>query len=821
MRVGIVATLSFNILAFQIWECPLVEAQTDEGTTVTLFSQDFVREKGKPRTEEVTFSVPPSVEGPFTLVVENASPEIQRIPFVSVKVNGDRVVKRIDFFFEWLKRWKRGDRNPPRSIEREVVLFPENTLEVVLRGKPGASIRVSVTGQTPPDTTSDEITENVDEDGDTVVLPSLATLVIPEGAAVASTVTVSAVSSPFMDFLGQDLMPIVTLLADVPKIRIKSSQSFLEPVRLLVAVPGLQSIIPAGSRPVFLSVIRQGGENDEQIDTLDPIGGVLCDGGDAACVSIVPEHFLPINPNDPDDPVIQLALGFENVSVDRSLNLWDVFVIEPVGDQTKSPDDTLFVTATFALEKDFDFVPFSPLLTNVVTRGGAFGAPRGAGDEPHRGIDLRTKNLDPRGEQAVFAVLPGTVNPEDRAQFSKGGQLFCGGVPIAGRSRGYGHNVRILHDGLRADSLRSRYAHLLGGTLLPPGAFVSATAGVPIAVSDSSGGVCPPGPGGAHLHFEVWFDGKRIDPEPLLRNDMSLYLRNTKTTLRLLIGNDIVQPVERITDTSRRFFSREIPLSSFPPRSRPYTMSLELCSFRLGNCSVLHSWNITVEKLPLLKVNKSGPGSVTSVSPPGMAISCDPDCEASFPKNTKVTLEAAPDSGDSNDFQGFSCSNGASTGPGETTITFDLSEDTTCDATFDKEFRGTCSATHVFGPFPLQGCVRGEAQAFFFVDVHQKDTPVSTETSVFMRVGRDAQFPIDIFEMVDLHSVPGDLQFTCSTKKVGCLGFDRVPVCASWFNSDTVPDTMSLRFLLFDRVLGNGANLYTPPVDLLIPTCFQ
>ncbi|AUH70586.1 MULTISPECIES: transglycosylase family protein [Gordonia] len=94
---------------------------------------------------------------------------------------------------------------------------------------------------------------------------------------------------------------------------------------------------------------------------------------------------------------------------------------------------------------------------------------------------------------------------------------YDGVVDKAGEATGFGQWIVLRHNigGKRVDTV---YGHMFPQDLMvKPGQKV--TAGQQIAKVGYNGEVSPPGPGGAHLHFEVWEGGwgqKAIDPKPWL-----------------------------------------------------------------------------------------------------------------------------------------------------------------------------------------------------------------------------------------------------------------------------------------------------------------
>lgn len=117
-------------------------------------------------------------------------------------------------------------------------------------------------------------------------------------------------------------------------------------------------------------------------------------------------------------------------------------------------------------------------------------------DRPdHRGVDIAKADKDP-----IYALADGTVVKAEEAT-------------------GFGHWVVISHN-IDGEMFETVYGHMF-----PEGVHVSAgdkvKAGDHIADQGWAGGVSPPGPGGSHLHFEVWQgsrdNGTETDPMPWLQ----------------------------------------------------------------------------------------------------------------------------------------------------------------------------------------------------------------------------------------------------------------------------------------------------------------
>ena len=96
---------------------------------------------------------------------------------------------------------------------------------------------------------------------------------------------------------------------------------------------------------------------------------------------------------------------------------------------------------------------------------------------------------------------------------------FDGTVSKSGEASGFGQWIVLSHniDGKRVDTV---YGHMFPQDLMVK-AGQKVTAGQQIARAGYNGQVSPPGPGGTHLHFEVWEGGwgqRVIDPMPWLKD---------------------------------------------------------------------------------------------------------------------------------------------------------------------------------------------------------------------------------------------------------------------------------------------------------------
>lgn len=132
---------------------------------------------------------------------------------------------------------------------------------------------------------------------------------------------------------------------------------------------------------------------------------------------------------------------------------------------------------------DGEVVLYWPLLLHVITAGWTYND-----WSSHRAIDLRAIVGTP-----VYAAESGTV---DQVQYWNG-KTKTG-------MQSYGNMVRILHSSYKGKSLRTRYAHLKT-ILVKNGQKVNE--GDLIGYSGETGNCY-----GAHLHFEVLYNGVRTNP---------------------------------------------------------------------------------------------------------------------------------------------------------------------------------------------------------------------------------------------------------------------------------------------------------------------
>lgn len=107
-------------------------------TASVLPAEQFIRAAGAPASIVRTFTVPPAVEGPFTLIIDSGEPDPRRPGAMMnagkgfVLLNGVRIVGPGDF--------------GQTHIERTVPLQSQNVLEVRLIGAAGSHLTLGITG---------------------------------------------------------------------------------------------------------------------------------------------------------------------------------------------------------------------------------------------------------------------------------------------------------------------------------------------------------------------------------------------------------------------------------------------------------------------------------------------------------------------------------------------------------------------------------------------------------------------------------------------------------------------------------------------------
>src|SRR5579884_3385850 len=304
-------------LAATIVWCSFAWSQNTQTIPVTVFDTQVVRQAGKPTLVSNTFSVPSMVHGPFTINVSNGDRTGEnRVSSARINLNGNEVLDPSDF------------NQNVANLELPVNLQAMNTLTVELASKPGSLIEVSLAGLVDSDQTENSVTATIDSSGGTITFGNVAQLFVPPGALQAPTsVQISSISSPLMDFLAPDLGASFTAL-DLPKIRIQSSALFALPLRLQILLANPSLPIPDGNQPQFVALSADSGADEESGDLLVPIGGDSCGDGSFACVTLLPDLFMQTNPAAPNDPVLQVAIGFQPIP-QSSLQLWQVDQVQP------------------------------------------------------------------------------------------------------------------------------------------------------------------------------------------------------------------------------------------------------------------------------------------------------------------------------------------------------------------------------------------------------------------------------------------------------------------------------------------------------------
>jgi murein DD-endopeptidase MepM/ murein hydrolase activator NlpD len=648
------------------------QALANGDLTVTLFNAAVSRPTGKPQTLTQTFSLPPSVHGPFKLFVVNGDANAQgRVSSASITLNGVALLGPSDF------------NQKVSTLELDISLSTTNTVAVELRGEPGAYLKISVTGQVSPNAVTGASSGTFTNLGGKLTLPeSGLELNVPSGAVDFANIQLATVSSPLMDFLAAQAGGDFQLL-DLPKVQITSSAPLNQMIGFKMPIPNLQARLPLGQTIVFVALVRTSSPDEPQMLDVTQIGGVVCGDNDAACVFVVPGLFDRPDPLNPQERVLQLALASKEAptspaaiapaarATDRativvgptalqspaalsaplpSTALWQLSNVLPA-----PRDDVIQLSPadSFSLSADFQFrtLRFAQLLTNPLPPAPAckpteislgytcISSSFGLRSDPvtgnlscHYGVDLATRVIT--RQSPVFG--------EARAGFP----IYSAeaGTATFSPSIGGGNQVLISHP----DLLGTSYSHLEAAL----GTFPeSVSRGMLIGLSGNTGAHTT----APHLHFGMSINGVKMDAAPLLRDDLSLYF-----PFRFCLGIDGTMAGCSI-DLAQAMASINIAiqptqLAQFMD-GQPHTVSLLLtpsvssgfCAPALGNTHVLQTWR--VEVLPQLSITKVGTGTGTVVSSP-TGISCGSLCSNSFSPNSPVRLIAIADDGST--FSGWS-----------------------------------------------------------------------------------------------------------------------------------------------------------------------
>lgn len=591
-----------------------------QGPIVTAFGPEiFERERGRPERQRRTFSVSQTLKPPYVARIQSGDEDgLRKVTTAWVWINGRVAASPFDFI---------GNR---RSFERHVELRSgENVVEVMLSGASRAQLQLQVTGHLAPDDLIEAATFAVDASGGLLVLPGIASVQIPAGTLSSADVEVSAVDSPYMKHLAGELDPSVSLL-DHPAIRVKSSKSPQARMELEVDVPTLDPQQMEGRELTFLVLGQSAGAHGESIDELDRIGAFPC-GADKACAVLSPDWFLPVNPADPEDPVIQVALATVPAAAPSSFYVWKLSNVAPasataaeLGDIEFRASLSLETNIVFQSPLDPGFTPYAPcphsLPFNLCAVSGFYRTdmvPIG-----HEALDLRTQEdeEDAAGERHVFPLMAGRIGASGCIEPNEAG---C--------------RIRMQHDAdfgamawAGAPGLSTAYFHLKdpqkGGILPPEGLPFAWPADEAMALSGMTG-LNKNAPGvGPHLHVETWLDGYRIDTEPLLTGQLERFLQPRPSAPFVLpfiglyvtssqgeakrsiafIGNDSLQ-IDYTGVLAQSDVASLCPLAG----DCSLVVTLQLVAERLGGHRNLATWTVDiVNQSPVINALAATPSTI-------------------------------------------------------------------------------------------------------------------------------------------------------------------------------------------------------------------
>ncbi len=485
------------------------------------------------------------------------------------------------------------------------------------------------------DTSSgNKVVAEVTNEGGLVSIPGKAALGIPAGSVENTTVEISLVDLPSLPQIADDTLSPGATLLPAPPVRIRTSAPFTEPVQLEISLPDLQSHIPLENEVAVASVGLQGGVEGEGINVLATIGGSLCRNFETVCVTLIPARFGGLNSlssgelattlsapqlsannllDSTDDQEVIVVL----ISKLRSEGANELFDFTP---ETLGPIEDPF--GDIDLLGTFKFKPFSlpvlPLSRIVVTSH--MQKWRVSSQRKHTGVDLGTldDSDNPTVGLNVMAAAEGLV------MFARG-------------SGGYGNQIRLLHRN-NFSNFETWYAHLQSCKVEEIGPPQLVSAGQVIGLSGTSQerrSECdaPATSLDPHLHFEVKFRDRFIDPMPLLSTAENItYFGGThhfgtrpqqttdnapaakdETILYLKLGTIDEKVLEPVTISKVEVPAKDEPLQ-FSARVNPqeqltqlgfdlndpnlprFSYQLKLCAFRLGECWDLHEWVVNVRE---------------------------------------------------------------------------------------------------------------------------------------------------------------------------------------------------------------------------------
>jgi LruC domain-containing protein len=506
-----------------------------------------------------------------------------------------------------------------------------------------------------PTTSPTEVCRSVPTDGTTIDLGTLAHLIIPPAALLSPTeIQVSTIESDLFEASLAGAPSLEAFVPGVPRIRIKAARPFQLPVTLEVALPAEAASLRDAERLSFAMLIA-----NSDVTELVNLGGYPCESS-SLCIRLLPDWFSAISATDPDDPVIELVIATAAPVQPSTFSLWrfedlaaakNLVALPPHAALVVDPaTDSLEVSGTLTLAKNFSVSSGTPLpylspstLTSFMNAGFFY-----SDDSPHSGMDLRTnpaamtmvpatfdacesnenvtdasgilvrprtigsilRALDVRLDVAPHDPIPWSSFTSDLARCDS--NVHPPPASCASGSGG-GNFVEIEHDPHCSGPtrcLRTAYRHLSSQKVHL--GFVDAQIPLPwppdaIACTGDTGTWNHPKFNplayAPHLHLGVEYMGKRVDVEPLLRGDMSLFVKKTakgaggaETYFKILRGNTPVGSLfgrHALTSAGPvRLESGSLPLAGLAPGD--YKVVAYLDGARLGGRRALGSWTLNV-----------------------------------------------------------------------------------------------------------------------------------------------------------------------------------------------------------------------------------
>ncbi|MHC4072258.1 MAG: peptidoglycan DD-metalloendopeptidase family protein [Planctomycetota bacterium] len=460
----------------------------------TVFGPEtFQRGKGKPVTITTSFSVANAVTDPSLRI------QVGQIASAVITLNGTQIFGPSDF------------NQTVTLLETPVTLLSDNELGVELRGKPGGSITVEITGDSvgPP-----QVVATIPPEGGQISLPGFGTVIFPSGAFETSQEVELTVTSDPQIAAEFDSNAFLFSPAARTSYELRVKTGFVElatdvEVKLEVP-PELEAQLPPDHEFGIYTLIHQESA-DEVLDNFEILSTSFSQflstsfsqvaEGDSLVVGFLPpgSFWNARNTQGIFEAVIIIGTMPIQPVVDTSA-LADKFGVIAGQQNCLSREDphkvlgppldgSLTVTSPYDLERE------SPISKKIVPHRGTDYATRDETGQPVEGLDVRALDdgvitkVDVNEKEVLALDANGQPIPDP----NNPGQFLM-------RTVGWGQLVAIRHP----DGSQSLYAHLQKASAKKL-ANAKVVKDEIIATSGQTGGATGP-----HLHVELMPFGKPL-----------------------------------------------------------------------------------------------------------------------------------------------------------------------------------------------------------------------------------------------------------------------------------------------------------------------